>query len=103
MNRRSSTPARAAMFLMAALCTGTMTTLAAQQPGAIAQGATQTSAPNTVLAGPRLRAEWPRFEPSVAENNASPSALLAAGGSHTIVFSTLALVIIGVIVLVLVL
>ena len=102
MNGRSTITARAAMVLMAALCAGPMT-LAAQQPGGVAQSTPQTSSQNTVLPGPRLQAEWPRFEPAVAENNASPSALLAAGGSHTIVFSTLALVIIGVIVLVLVL
>jgi hypothetical protein len=89
------------MILIAALCTGTMTTLAAQQPSDGAQSAAQASSPSTALPGPRLRAEWPRFAPSVAANNASNSAFLAS--SHTFVFSTLALVIIGVIVLVLVL
>jgi hypothetical protein len=88
------------MIVIAALCTGTLTTLAAQQPTPVVQ---QPSSPNTALSGPRLQAEWPRYEPRVAENSSSPSALAAAGGSHTIVFSTLALVIIGVIVLVLVL
>jgi len=89
---------RRSLILIAALYTGTMATLAAQQPTAVVQ---QSSSQNA--AGPRLRAEWPRYEPQVAENTTSPSALAAAGGSHTIVFSTLALVIIGVIVLVLVL
>ena len=100
MMGRSSNTRGATMLLVAALCTGTMASLGAQQPTA---NAAPTSAPSTVLAGPRLRAEWPRFEPRIGENNATTAAAVAANSSHTIVFSTLALVIIGVIVLVLVL
>lgn len=96
----SSSTRRATMMLVAALCTGTMTPLVSQQPTA---NAAQTSAPSAVLSGPRLRAEWPRFEPRIGENNGTTTAAVAANSSHTIVFSTLALVIIGVIVLVLVL
>ena len=104
MMRPSSIANRAMMILVTALCTGATTTLAAQQPSGVARSAAQASSPSTVLSGPRLQPEWPRFEPRVAENNASNSALLASGGSnHTFVFSTLALVIIGVLVLVLVL
>lgn len=99
MTRRSKSIGRGIMVVIAALCTATVTTLAAQQPTGVVQ---QPSSPNSALSGPRLQAEWPRYEPRVAEHT-SPAALAAAGGSHTIVFSTLALVIIGVIVLVLVL
>jgi hypothetical protein len=105
MKRWLSRTGRATMLLVGALCTGTTMRLAAQQPTGGAPSAAQTSsAPTPVLSGPRLKAEWPRFDPGATNENASNSALLAAaGGSHTIVFSTLALVIIGVIVLVLVL
>jgi hypothetical protein len=104
MIRWSSIPGRAPMLLIAALCTGTMMTLTAQQPGGDAQRTTPSSSTSTPLLGPRLQAEWPRFEPSVAANNVSNNAALtSAARSHTFVFSTLALVIIGVIVLVLVL
>ena len=92
------------MILVTALCTGAMTTLAAQQPSGVERGAAQATSPSAVLAGPRLKPEWPSFEPRVAESNfATNSALLASGSNHTFVFSTAALVIIGVLVLVLVL
>ena len=105
MKRRSSRTGRATMMLVGALCTGTTMMLAAQQPTSSAPSAAQTNAaPTPVLSGPRLKAEWPRFDPGATKENTSSNAFLAAaGGSHTIVFSTLALVIIGVIVLVLVL
>jgi hypothetical protein len=75
---------------------GTTTRLAAQQPGAPGRVMESTS-----LSGPRLRAEWPRFDPTESSTLVRP--LLASGGSdHTFVFSTLALVLIGVIVLLLV-
>jgi hypothetical protein len=92
MMRWSNIPSRATMILFAALCTGTVTALPAQQPASASQS------------GPRLQAEWPRFEPVAAESKTSNSALLASGGSnHTFVFSTLALVIIGALVVILVL
>lgn len=92
---------RATLILVTALCAGATTTVTAQQPSGVAPRASQ--APSTVLAGPRLKAEWPRYEPRVAQSNTTTSALLAGGSNHTFVFSTLALVIIGVLVLVLVL
>ena len=95
--RWSTIAGRATMILVTALCTGAMTTLSAQEPNS---PAAQTS---PVLSGPRLAPEWSRFEPSATESNATNSAALAAGGrNHTFVFSTLALVIIGVLVVVLV-
>jgi hypothetical protein len=104
MVRWSSISNRAMILLVTALCSGAMTTLGAQQPSATAPSATPVSSPSTVLSGPRLKPEWPRFEPRVAESNATSSALLASGGSnHTFVFSTLTLVIIGVLVVLLVL
>ena len=96
--RWSNIAGRATMILVTALCTGAMTTLSAQEPTI---PAAQTS---PVLSGPRLAPEWSRFEPSATESNATNSAALAAAGgrNHTFVFSTLALVIIGVLVVVLV-
>lgn len=53
--------------------------------------------------GPRLTPEWPRFEPMVAPSRGAPRALFASGSdNHTFVFSTLALVLIGVVVVLLV-
>jgi hypothetical protein len=101
MRRPSSISNRAIMILVTALCTGAATTLVAQQPSGVARNAAQASSPSTVLSGPRLQPEWPRFEPRIAENNALNSASLSS--NHTFVFSTLALVIIGVLVLVLIL
>ena len=102
MMRWSTIPDRATMILVTALCAGAMTALPAQQiTGAVPNAA---QAPSTVLSGPRMQPEWPRFEPVAAVRQAPNSALLASGGSnHTFVFSTLALVIIGVLVVVLVL
>jgi hypothetical protein len=97
MMRWSIIPDRATIILFAALCTGTVTALPAQQPAAV-------QAPAAAVSGPRLQPEWPRFEPLAVESKASNSALLASGGSnHTFVFSTLALVLIGALVVILVL
>ena len=102
MKRWSNIPDRATMILVAALCTGAMTVLPAQQTSGTAPSGAQ--APSRALPGPRLQPEWPRFEPVVSVRQAPNSALLASGGSnHTFVFSTLALVIIGVLIVVLVL
>jgi hypothetical protein len=101
MIRWSRIPGRAPMVLIAALCAGTLT---AQQPDGDAQRAAQSRSTSTALPGPRLQAEWPRFEPSVGENNvANNAALTTAAARTTLVFSTVALVIIGIIVLVLIL
>lgn len=102
MIRWTNIPDRATMMLFAALCTGTVTALPAQQPSGTPRSAAQ--APSTVLSGPRVQPEWARFEPLTAESKTPNSALLASGGSnHTFVFSTLALVIIGALVVILVL
>ena len=102
MMRWSIIPDRATMILFVALCVGTVTALPAQQTTGTPRSAAQ--APSTVLSGPRLQPEWPRFEPLAAARKAPNSALLASGGSnHTFVFSTLALVIIGALVIILVL
>lgn len=82
-------------MLVAALCVGATTIPAAQQPGRVA--------PSATLSGPRLRAEWPRYDAGAAQTYATTSAALSGGKNHTFVFSTLALVIIGVLILVLVL
>lgn len=57
--------------------------------------------PSTPLPGPRLRSEWPRVEPAVAEHR-DPAGPMAPAGQHTIVLSTLALVLIVVIATILV-
>lgn len=102
MMRWSIIPDRATMILFAALCAGTVTALPAQQPAGASRSAAQ--APSTALSGPRLQPEWPRFEPVAAVSKTPNNALLASGGSnHTFVFSTLALVIIGALVVILVL
>lgn len=101
MIRWSRIPGRAPMVLIAALCAGTLT---AQQPDGGAQQATQSRSTSTALPGPRLQAEWPRFEPTVGENTISNNAALTSAAARTtLVFSTVALVVIGIIVLVLVL
>ena len=104
MIRRSRIVDRATLILVTALCIGATRTLAAQQPSGVTQNPSQANSPSTVLSGPRLKPEWPRFEAPVAYGNASNSALLASANSnHTFVFSTVALVVIGVLILVLVL
>jgi hypothetical protein len=94
---------------IAVLCVVAATPLAAQQTADSARVSVTNSAPasspNAALPGPRVAP--PRFEPyrpSLAPSNASASPSLAAdgGGRHTIVLSTLALVLIVVIVVLLV-
>jgi hypothetical protein len=72
------------------LATAGMTRLAAQQPGAPAPVMESTS-----LSGPRLRAEWPRFEPAVAERSA---VLASALTENRRLLTTLVFVLVGVIV-----
>ena len=102
MIRWLTTVDRAARIVVTALCIDIagMTPLAAQQEGSAAQARSPST---TLLAGPRLKPDWPRFEPRIAASSTSARPLLASGGdNHTFVFSTLALVLIGVIVLLLV-
>ncbi len=57
--------------------------------------------PSTAPAGPRLTPQFPEFAPDLPRGNAPENAALAArGGQHTIVISTLVLVL-GIIILVL--
>ena len=60
------------------------------------------TSPSTPLPGPRLRPEWPRVEPALAEHRDRAEPVAPAGNSHTIVLSTLALVVIVVIATILV-
>jgi len=106
MIRRWSSADRAARIVITVFCTAGLPTLAAQQAG-LGRGtegnAAQATSPGTSLPGPRLNPEWAPFEPRVAASTATGRSLLASGGdNHTFVFSTLALVLIGVIVVLLV-
>jgi hypothetical protein len=97
---------RVATILIALSCAAAVTPLLAQQAPDAARvtetGSAQASAPSTALPGPRLSPQFQRFEPSVAPSNASGSSSLAAAGQHTFVFSTLALVLIAVIIVLLI-
>lgn len=90
------------------LCTAGVTTLRAQQASratpATQGGTPRATATSAAAAGPRLTPAWPRFEASVSDRStAARSPLASSGDSHTLTFSTLALVIIGAVVLLLVL
>ena len=97
---------RVATILLAVLCTAGTTQLLAQQPilAPVMEGRIpQASAPGAPLPGPRLAPELRSYEPTFADNRATAQPLLASEGSnHTFVFSTLSLVLIGVIVVLLV-
>jgi hypothetical protein len=98
---------RAVMVLVIALCAMALPALAAQQAAGPAPTAGVSSAPvnspSSALPGPRLQPEWRSFEPSVTDTSASGRAsLMSDGRSHTIVISTLALILIVVIVVLLV-
>jgi len=80
--------------------------LAAQQAAGPAPAAEVSPAPvnspSSALPGPRLQPEWRSFEPSVTDSSASGRASLMSEGRHSIVVSTLALILIVVIVVLLV-
>jgi hypothetical protein len=95
----------------AALLTATAVTPAAAQPGTeraarpqatVDASVPEATSPTTPRPGPRLRPEWPRVEPASAEHRDSAEPMPPAGNSHTIVLSTLALVVIVVIATILV-
>ncbi len=92
---------RAVRIIITVLCTAGATTLGAQQAGGLAQpqptarAVAQASSQDVSGFGPRLPLEVAPFEPSVADRAASPSPLFDGGDNHTFVFSTLALVLIG--------
>ena len=93
---------RGVVILAAVLCAAPLTVLAAQQPTVSAPIAAPPAAPAQVSApvaplpvpGPALSPQFERTAPALAR---SP---MAAGGNHTIVISTLALVL-GIIIIVL--
>ena len=97
---------RAVMFLGIALCAMAMPPLAGQQAAGTAPASVVSPAPasssSTALPGPRLQPEWRSFEPSVTDTSASGRASLMSEGRHSIVVSTLALILIVVIVVLLV-
>ena len=97
---------RAVKFLVIALCAMATPNLAGQQAAATTPAAgvnpTPASSPSTALPGPRLQPEWRSFEPSVTDSSASGRASLMSEGRHSIVVSTLALILIVVIVVLLV-
>lgn len=98
---------RVAVILIAMSCAAAVTPVLAQQAPDAARvtetSSAQASAPSTAQPGPRLSPQFQRFEPSVAPSNASGSSSLAAAeGTHTIVISTLALVLIAVIIVLLI-
>jgi hypothetical protein len=105
MIRWPSITDRGAMALVSLLCVAAATPLVAQQdsvptpqPGA---SAAQASVASASLAGPRLRPEWRRVEPSFAGGSTS-APMAAGGGSHTVTVTTLVLVLLIVIVVLLI-
>ncbi len=96
MLRWPSTVDRAALLVVAALAAG-LTPLKAQAPAAT----TQASAPSAPLPGPRVQPEYRSFQPSIADSSATGRAS-SMEGRHTIVLSTLSLILIVVIIVLLV-
>lgn len=97
---------RGAMMLVAVLCAVGPAPLAAQQstspaPATGANPATP-SAQTAPLPGPRVQPEYRSFQPSVTDSSASGRASSLSSGRHTIVLSTLSLVLIIVIIVLLV-
>lgn len=104
MLRWPSTADRAAMIVVAALAVG-LTPLKAQQtanPAPVAGAATvQSSAPTAPLPGPRVQPEYRSFQPSLADSSAVGRAS-SMEGRHTIVLSTLSLILIVIIIVLLI-
>ncbi len=107
------TPLISSTALLAGLFVLVTHTAAAQQPVSAAQQApdpARVTAPasssgvssSSALAGPRLPPEFQRAEPTLARNTTSEASSLAVAGSHTIVISTLVLVLAVIIVVLLV-
>jgi hypothetical protein len=106
---------RTAMILGAVLYAAAAMPLAAQQVGDSARvgvaapanaapaSAAEASAPGTTAPGPRISPRFQSFAPSLERSSASATpSPMREGGSHTIVISTLALVLIIIIVVLLV-
>lgn len=103
MLRWPSTVERAAMMVVAALAVG-LTPLTAQETATqapVAGTATaQASAPGAPLPGPRVQPEYRSFQPSIADSSATGRAS-SMEGRHTIVLSTLSLILIVIIIVLL--
>ena len=99
---------RSILALAAVLCAAPLTVSAAQQAPEAALVAApaapaQVSAPDTPLSGPRVAPQFQRAEPTLAPSNAADrSALKTFHKKDTIVLSTLALVLVVVIIVLLV-
>ena len=104
MLRWPSTVDRVAMVVVAALAAG-LTPVEAQQTASqapVARAATvQASAPSASLPGPRVQPEYKSFQPSIADSSAAGRAS-SMEGRHTIVVSTLSLILIVIIIVLLV-
>jgi hypothetical protein len=104
MLRWPSTVDRAAMIVVAALAVG-LTPLKAQQTASqtpVAGAATaQASAPSAPLPGPRVQPEYKSFQPSIADSSAAGRSS-SMEGRHTIVLSTLSLILIVIIIVLLI-
>ena len=109
MTYRSSIAGLVALILVTVLSAAAATPMAAQQEVQQAAGSVATveeastvpvAAPSAPLPGPRLSPEFPRVEPAIAGRGATAGPVPPA--QNTIVISTLALVLIAVIVTILV-
>ena len=90
-------PIRTVVVLAAALCVAPLAVSAAQQAPDSARVAVPASSASvsspSALPGPRLSPQFQRAEPTLARSTTSETSSLAvAGGQHTIVISTLVLV-----------
>ena len=104
--KRSSMKARILLVFAAAWCVAAMAPVAAQQASQSARGTaiSPAPAPPQRLPGPRLAPQFQGFEPRftrVETSRSSSGAAVDEGGQHTIVISTLALVLAAVIVVLL--
>ena len=96
---------KAVLVLVTGLCGTALKPLSAQQAVGTALVAGVSPAPvSSSVSGPRLPAEYRRFEASVSDSStaARVSTVNYSGGGVTITFSTLALVLVVVIVVLLV-
>ena len=98
---------RSALILTAVALAAAVTPLPAQQALDSARVVPASPAPavspSTTLPGPRVSPRFQSFEPRLAPSSVSrESSVAAQGGQHTIVFSTLALVLAVIIIVLLV-
>lgn len=86
------------LMLFSLFCISAVTVLSAQQAAKAAPALAQAS---VTAAGPRMEAAWPRYEPSASQSSAvrtyANSNAADLNDSHTLVFSTLGLILVGVV------